>query len=144
MAVNYTALLAKVSAMKSIHKTREFATHLPNDSPYSCRYAIILHLIEERQLVCEVTNTGRKRGSTLPASTAVTVPLPGNEGELKLSRIWIWRKQRKQKFEGRTEKDALCSFHSTQFPIHFIGDRGATDEREVAGFGVEWRERKHT
>ena len=54
MAVNYTAFIAKVRLRSPENSPppvpyRDFATrqHLINDSPYSYRYAIILHLIEE-------------------------------------------------------------------------------------------------
>ena len=166
MAVNYTAFIAKVRLRSPENSPppvpyRDFATrqHLINDSPYSYRYAIILHLIEETTRGGGHKHKHRKEGRKHSRRInhryrSVTRQRASERGGFQGSRR-IWRKKRKQKFERRKEKEGrslslslslslYAPSYSTQFSIHFIGDRGTTDEREVAGFGVEWQERKHT
>ena len=116
MAVNYTAFIAKVRLRSPENSPppvpyRDFATrqHLINDSPYSYRYAIILHLIEETTRGGGHKHKHRKEGRKHSRRInhryrSVTRQRASERGGFQGSRR-IWRKKRKQKFERRKEKE---------------------------------------
>ena len=117
---------------------------LINDSPYSCRYAIILHLIEETTRRGGGGHKHRKEALSLPRRInhhrhSVTPATSARASEAFKDLGWIWRKKRKQKLEGRTHARIHCSALSTQPSFLFI-----SPEEIEKWLDLECRERKHT
>ena len=155
MAVNYTAFIAKVRLRSPENSPppvpyRDFATrqHLINDSPYSCRYAIILHLIEETTRGGGHKHKHRKEGRKHSRRInhryrSVTRQRASERGGFQGSRR-IWRKKRKQKFERRKEKEgrslslSLSTLPPTQPSFLFISLEIAERRTREKWLDLEW------